>query len=79
MGILTDLFLRTTEIDSIFTTQLRHESEETLKKTGQPWQINLFSGVSHGFAVRADLSVKHNKFAKEQAFVQAVAWFGQYL
>ncbi|KAE8131685.1 dienelactone hydrolase [Aspergillus pseudotamarii] len=67
------------EIDHIFTTQLRHESEETLKKTNQHWQINLFSGVSHGFAVRADLSNKHFKFAKEQAFCQAVNWFRQYL
>jgi dienelactone hydrolase len=67
------------EVDQIFTTQLRHESEGTLIKTGQPWQINLFSGVSHGFAVRADLSNKHNKFTKEQAFCQAVVWFNQYL
>lgn len=67
------------ETDSIFTTQLRHESEETLIKAGQPWQINLFSGVSHGFAVRADLSDKTQKWAKEQAFCQAVVWFNQYL
>ncbi|KAJ5174358.1 Protein AIM2 [Penicillium canariense] len=67
------------ETDSIFTTQLRHESEDTLIKTGQPWQINLFGGVSHGFAVRGDLNVKVQKWAKEQAFVQAVAWFNQYL
>ena len=68
-----------TEIDNIFTTQLRHESEDTLIKTGQPWQINLYSGVSHGFAVRADLSNPHFKWSKEQAFCQAVAWFRQYL
>jgi len=68
-----------TEIDQIFTTQLRHESEDTLIKTGQPWQINLYSGVTHGFAVRADLSNPHFKFAKEQAFCQAVVWFNQYL
>ncbi|KAJ5169867.1 Dienelactone hydrolase family protein [Penicillium coprophilum] len=67
------------EIDSIFTTQLRHESEEILIKAGQPWQINLFSGVSHGFGVRADLSDPKQKWAKEQAFCQAVAWFNQYL
>ncbi|KAF7713652.1 Dienelactone hydrolase family protein [Penicillium ucsense] len=67
------------ETDSIFTTQLRHESEETLIKTGQPWQINLFGGVAHGFAVRGDLNVKVQKFAKEQAFYQAVAWFREYL
>ncbi|CAI7576197.1 unnamed protein product [Penicillium manginii] len=67
------------ETDSIFTTQLRHESEETLIKAGQPWQINLFSGVSHGFAVRGDLNNKTQKWAKEQAFCQAVVWFNQHL
>ncbi|KAL4944860.1 hypothetical protein BDV06DRAFT_186285 [Aspergillus oleicola] len=67
------------EIDHIFTTELRHKSEDILIKTGQNWQINLYSGVTHGFAVRADLSNKHHKFAKEQAFAQAVSWFNQYL
>jgi len=67
------------EIDPAFTTQLRHESEETLTKTGQEWQINLFSGVKHGFAVRADLSDSKQKWAKEQAFCQAVQWFDRHL
>jgi dienelactone hydrolase len=44
-----------------------------------PWQINLFSGVEHGFAVRGDINVKQQKFAKEQAFLQAVAWFDEHL
>ncbi|RMJ27717.1 Dienelactone hydrolase family protein [Aspergillus sp. HF37] len=80
LGAITGpLSIAAAEVDQIFTTQLRHESEGTLIKTGQPWQINLFSGVSHSFAVRADLSNKHNKFTKEQAFFQAVVWFNQYL
>ncbi|KAJ5374571.1 hypothetical protein N7517_006577 [Penicillium concentricum] len=73
------LSIAAAEVDSIFTTQLRHESEDTLIKAGQPWQINLFSGVSHGFGVRADLSDPKQKWAKEQAFCQAVAWFNQHL
>ncbi|KAF7115808.1 hypothetical protein CNMCM5793_003448 [Aspergillus hiratsukae] len=78
-AIAGPLSIAASEIDNIFTTELRHESEDILIKTGQPWQINLFSGVTHGFAVRADLSNKHFKFCKEQAFYQAVAWFQQYL
>ncbi|PKY00854.1 alpha/beta-hydrolase [Aspergillus campestris IBT 28561] len=78
-GITGPLSIAASEIDQIFTTQLRHESEGILIKTGQPWQINLFGGVSHGFAVRADLSNKHIKWCKEQAFCQAVVWFNQYL
>ncbi|EEH16486.1 hypothetical protein PABG_06573 [Paracoccidioides brasiliensis Pb03] len=67
------------ETDSIFPSSLRHQSEEILAKVSQPWQINLFSGVVHGFAVRGDLSNKVVKFAKEQAFLQAVAWFEEHL
>ncbi|KAJ6090276.1 Protein AIM2 [Penicillium sp. IBT 16267x] len=78
-GIEGPLSIAAAEIDSAFTTQLRHESEETLIKTGQEWQINLFSGVTHGFAVRADLSVSQQKWAKEQAFCQAVQWFDRHL
>ncbi|KLJ10928.1 esterase/lipase [Blastomyces silverae] len=67
------------ETDTIFPSNLRHESEEILSKVGFPWQINLFSGVEHGFAVRGDLSNKEVKFAKEQAFIQAATWLDVHL
>jgi len=73
------LSIAAAEIDQALTADLRHESEEILKKKGHPYQINLYSGVEHGFAVRTDLSIKQNKFAKEQAFFQAVAWFDEWL
>ncbi|KAJ5605898.1 hypothetical protein N7510_008679 [Penicillium lagena] len=73
------LSIAAAETDSIFPAPKRHESEEILAKVGQPYQINLFSGVEHGFAVRADISKPENKFAKESAFTQAVTWFNQYL
>jgi dienelactone hydrolase len=65
--------------DFVFTTAKRHESEEILDSLDFPYQINMFSDVEHGFAVRCDLSKPRQKFAKEQAFSQAVAWFNQYL
>lgn len=67
------------ETDSIFTVPLRHKSEEILRRSGRPWQINLFSGVTHGFAIRCDTRDKAQRFAKEQAFCQAVAWFNEWL
>ncbi|EXF83426.1 dienelactone hydrolase [Colletotrichum fioriniae PJ7] len=67
------------ETDSIFPAEKRHKSEEILQKTGLAYQINLYSGVEHGFAVRCDLSKKVQKYAKEQAFYQAVAWFDEHL
>lgn len=73
------LSIAAAETDSIFPAEKRHKSEEILKATGQPYQINLYSGVEHGFAVRADTSKKMNKYAKEQAFIQAVTWFDTHL
>ncbi|KAL2152807.1 hypothetical protein VTH82DRAFT_3962 [Thermothelomyces myriococcoides] len=73
------LAISAAETDTIFPSEKRHRSEEILKEVGQPYQINLFSQVEHGFAVRGDPSIKVQKFAKEQAFLQAVTWFNEHL
>ncbi len=73
------LSISAAETDTIFPAEKRHESEKILKKTDQPYQINLYSGVEHGFAVRADLNDKEARFAKESAFLQAVQWFEEHL
>jgi len=67
------------ETDEIFPMGKRHKSEQILKDGKKAYQINLFSGVEHGFSVRGDLSDKTQVFAKEQAFLQAVNWFNLHL
>lgn len=39
----------------------------------------LYSDVQHGFGVKGDLSDAKARFAKEQAFLQAVHWFDEYV
>ncbi|KAI1429712.1 dienelactone hydrolase [Xylaria sp. FL1777] len=73
------LSIAAAETDTIFPTEKRHRTEEILKEGGHPYQINLYSGVVHGFSVRGDITKKENKFAKEQAFFQAVQWFDNFL
>ena len=73
------LAISAAETDSIFPTEKRHESEVILKETGMPYQINLYSGVEHGFAVRGDMSKPVSKYAKESAFLQALQWFEEHL
>lgn len=75
LSLLTGALVR----DFVFTTAKRHESEEILDKKDVPYQINLYADVEHGFSVRCDMSKPRQKFAKEQAFSQAVAWFDEYL
>ncbi|KAI5818604.1 Alpha/Beta hydrolase protein [Pyronema omphalodes] len=69
------LSIAAAETDSIFTTELRHESEAKLAEIKATYQINLYSGVSHGFAVRGDMENKWEKWAKEKALEQAIDWF----
>lgn len=45
-AITGPLSISAAETDQIFPTEKRHKSEEILQKVGQPYQINLFSGVS---------------------------------
>lgn len=78
-AITGPLSIAAAETDTIFTTEQRHRSEVILKETGLPYQINLFSGVEHGFAVRGDPNNRVIQFAKEQAFRQAVVWFDEHL
>ncbi|EED20918.1 dienelactone hydrolase family protein [Talaromyces stipitatus ATCC 10500] len=74
-AIQKPLAITASETDSIFTRELRFKSEDILSRTGQPYQITLFSGVSHGFAVKRELANRHQNWCKEQAFEQAVSWF----
>lgn len=70
-----------TEVDQVFPSPKRHECETILEKLSpkQPYQMFLYSGTDHGFAVRGDISKDEIKFAKEQAFVQALSWMQHYL
>ncbi|KAH7022149.1 dienelactone hydrolase [Ilyonectria destructans] len=78
-AITGPLSIAAAETDSIFPAEKRHRSEEILKENGSLYQVNLFSGVVHGFAVRCDLRQKHERFAKEQAFMQAFVFFNAWL
>jgi dienelactone hydrolase len=78
-AIENPLSIAAAETDEIYPAEKRHASEAILAKKDVPYQQNLFSDVVHGFAVRADISKKQARFAKEQAFLQAVHWFDEYL
>jgi len=78
-GIEGPLGIAAAETDKVFPPEKRRETEVILQEIKVPYQLNLYSHVSHGFAVRADLSIKEAKYAKEQAFLQAVYWFNEHL
>jgi dienelactone hydrolase len=63
------------EEDQAYPEQLRKETEKTLKEIGATYFTTLSSGVSHGFAVRGDLSKPAVKFAKEKCLEDFVRYF----
>lgn len=74
-AITKPLTIAAAEFDDIFPTENRHRSEQILIKADVPWQISVFGAVSHGFAVRGDITDKRLRFAMEAAFAQAAQWF----
>lgn len=78
-GFQGPLSIAAAEYDDLFPPELRYKTENLLKTKHFPYQINLFSGVTHGFGVRGDLSDPVFRWSKEQAFLQAIAWIDQYL
>ena len=78
-GMAGPLSIAAAETDAIFPEEKRHETEKLLKEMKIPYQICLYSDVEHGFAVRADMSKREAKFAKEAAFLQHVQWFDEFV
>jgi dienelactone hydrolase len=67
------------EEDALFGVEARVAAEAGLKEAGGKYQVVVYSGTAHGFGVRVDLADEEQRWAKEQAFLQAVAWFDRFL
>lgn len=72
------VFVTSAETDGSFTVDLRHEAERVFAANKVRYQFALFSGVSHGFAVRGDISDPSVKFAKEKTISDQLCWFDQF-
>lgn len=72
------LFIAGAETDTIYTEDLRRQTEDTLREIKATFRTTFNSGVVHGFAVRADLNDTVAKKAKERAFCDMVDWFEQF-
>lgn len=73
------LIISAAEVDPIYTQELRFETEKVLSELeGARYQLNLFSGVSHGFAVRGDMNDPAVKYAKEKTLSDQLVFFSQF-
>ncbi|KAK3946831.1 Alpha/Beta hydrolase protein [Pseudoneurospora amorphoporcata] len=79
LGIQGPVSVAAAENDDLVPPERRAEIEALLKQTGKEYMVSLYSGTNHGFAVRADVTDREQRFAKEGAFLHAVRWFGEFL
>lgn len=75
------LSIAAAEDDAFFSLEKRIESENLLRERKDivPWQICVYSGVGHGFAVRANRDIRKERWAMDQAHEQAAAWMKEHL
>ncbi|KAI6135934.1 Alpha/Beta hydrolase protein [Pisolithus sp. B1] len=66
------------EIDDAFKPDLRRSVEDALSAKKATYYFQIFSGVSHGFATRADPSVENQRWAKEECARSIVQWFKRF-
>ncbi|KAF2005617.1 alpha/beta-hydrolase, partial [Amniculicola lignicola CBS 123094] len=78
-GIAGAISIAAGELDGAFNATARRIAEDVLQKKNATYQSTVYSGAPHGFAVRPDLTVQRQKFAKEAAFLQALSWFDGFL
>lgn len=66
-------------LDASFNATAKSRAESILNANNITFQTNLYSQAPHGFAVRPNLTVPQQAYAKQASFVQAVTWFDAWL
>ncbi|KAJ6516862.1 Alpha/Beta hydrolase protein [Mycena vitilis] len=66
------------ETDHTFPADFRRRAEDILVEKKAQYQVQLFSGVSHGFATRGDSEQPDNRYAKEESARGIIGWFTRF-
>ncbi|KAK4628952.1 Hydrolase pyvD [Fulvia fulva] len=61
------LFLSCAEVDHTFGTESRNKAVDMMIEDAKEYSLQLFHGVEHGFALRANLDVAYEAWVKEQS------------
>ncbi|KAK5170892.1 uncharacterized protein LTR77_004036 [Saxophila tyrrhenica] len=74
-NIQRPLFLSCAESDFTFETDARNKALSILREAKKPYSLQLFSGVEHGFALRCNLDVADERWAKEESARGIASYF----
>ena len=69
------LFLSCSEIDQTFPKEFRRRAVDILDEGKKIYQVQLFQGVSHGFALRGNMDDKWERYTREASFQGILEWF----
>ncbi|KAI9069681.1 alpha/beta-hydrolase [Trametes sanguinea] len=72
------LLMSCAEVDHTFPVESRRRAEDLLVEQKAKYYIQVFSGVEHGFALRGDMSVPIQRWAKEESARGILNWFGHF-
>ncbi|CZR63622.1 related to dienelactone hydrolase [Phialocephala subalpina] len=73
------LLLSCSEIDHTFDTKSRRRAIDILQEIKVPYQVQLFQGVEHGFALRGNMDNPYERYVKEQSLEGIIKWFDFWL
>jgi dienelactone hydrolase len=73
------LFLSCAEIDHTFDTESRNRAVDIMRKGKKVWNLQVFSGVQHGFALRGNMDDRYERWVKESSLKSIVDWFDFWL
>jgi dienelactone hydrolase len=73
------LFLSCAEIDHTFDTESRNRAVDIMRNREKRWNLQVFSGVEHGFALRGNMDDGYERWVKESSLKSIVEWFDFWL
>jgi dienelactone hydrolase len=59
----------------MFPIDQRYDCEKQLQEIKATYELRVYGGMSHGWAIRGDKSDRGQTAAMNMAFDQAVSWF----
>lgn len=77
-AVTKPVLISAAETDKSFTEELRNKTIQILAAKNIRYQLDLFLSVSHGFAVKGDLSIPEVKYAKEKVLIDQAYFFSQF-
>lgn len=72
------LLLSCAEDDHLFPLASRRRAEDIMVTRKCTYYFQIFSGITHGFAVRGNPDVEQERWAKEQSAKGIVEWFDRF-